>query len=272
MAEKGRPLTSADTKDMMALLRSMGHPDENDLLETNVEEAIDKARLALVHPMVPINLREAFETVDKFPEDDPFWKVIRAAKKFTEETGNIPHYGGISDFASSSSNFAELRRLYKEKCEQDWATIKAQNPDLNDKVIEKVKHVIWKCSGVLYPPIKDLINAKNELIYDDNTRRAAQTQLLFIAAREFYNHHNHYPTGDSVDEMMSIMKSLNAPEEELHSFVVDFCRFDGNLLPSVAATLGALAAQEITKIIVKKMHPVRGIVIYDAAHGIIVSP
>ena len=92
---------------------------------------------------------------------------------------------------------------------------------------------------------------------------------MFVAARKFRTENGREPKIDDFPEFINIMKSFNfdVDQHTLEDFVHEFLRFNGAVLPSVAATIAAIAAQEITKVIIMQATPCGSIVIYDAIHG-----
>ena len=106
-------------------------------------------------------------------------------------------------------------------------------------------------------------------VYDPSTTQIAQTQSIFIASRLFYDKHNRHPTVSDFDQVLELVNQFSPPTEDLDKMIREYIRFNGTILPSVAASISSIAAQEITKTIIRQANPFPGTFVYDGIHGLI---
>jgi amyloid beta precursor protein binding protein 1 len=219
---------------------------------------------------LPPNMQKCFDICDEFPEDDIFCRVVRAARDMYKEQGVPPHYGGLPDINCSSEEYQRIKRIYREKGEEDTNYLISKLPDIDPEFIRQYVKNSWRSIGMKYKPIKELISIPNKgFVYDENTKSAQHTQSVFIASRLFVQKNNRVPSIGDEKEMVQLSKENGAEDPGIEKVVEEFCRFKGTILPSVTATLSAIAAQEITKVIIKKATPINGILVYDAIGGFV---
>lgn len=265
------------------------------MTEPCFDEAQDNVFLIYGKPRLPITVQDCFTLVDSQPSiqencsDELFWQLVFATRRFYEKHGVIPHYGGCPDMESSSEQFRLQKLLYAQKSDQDWAEIAEDlrshgiDPQEDGEIFQRFRKNVWKVGGLIYRSLKESIKKLPNyfLLYDDQTIRLGLIQELFVAARNYLKKYNEIPLNneDSANKLLEEMKLLSAdlqkdenfqlPQQfidERPLFVKEFCRYKGEVFPSVVASFTALLAQEITKIIIKQANPVPGIVIYDAVH------
>ena len=256
--------------------------------EPGFDEAHDNILFLYGKPKIPILTQECFAVSDQIGDvDEPFWHLVRATKRFYEKHGALPHYGGCPDMESSPTQYRGLKEVYAKKSDKDWEEVKedlkSRNIEIDPIIFERFRKNVWKIGGIKYQPLSESIKkTPNENgIYDDASLRLAIVQDLFIATRNFLEKHNRSPTNTEedcglllkeFDEVQTLSDECFLKEQfnkERVLFVNEFCRYKGQQLPSVVATLSAMLAQEVTKIIIQQANPVKGIVIYDAIHGLL---
>ena len=242
--------------------------DPNDELET-ISQAISNSMYGCDPIGLPPNLTQCFDKCDSMP-DEPFWKVVRAARDMYKEEGVPPHYGGIPDIECGSNEFQKLQEIYKHKGEEDAKRLVERCPDVDPEFVKKYAKYSWKSIGMVYQSVNESINTKYQgYPYEPKNFAIQILQSIFIASRVFVGKHNRVPTIGDEDEMFNLTKDQipDANMDLVKKYIAEFCRFKGELLPSVAATLAAISAQEITKVIIRQATPMKGILIYDGVHG-----
>ena len=248
------------------------------LMERSIEQENDSeaktfaAANGLDLRKMPNAVEALFSTEEKYPQDDIFWKLVRASKQFYQEHGVIPHYGGCPDIESSSILFNKLKSLYQQKYEEDCQELAKLVPEADISFVRKFVKNIRKLTACAYPPLSVSLEKKALLIngdYNSTKRGNLITQNMFIVARKFKTEKGRDPIANDFDEFLDDMKSFNLDVDEhtLEDFVHEFLRFNGTVLPSVAASIASIAAQEITKVIIMQATPCGPIVVYDAIHG-----
>ena len=220
--------------------------------------------------VLPSNMTQCFDQCDQFPEDDIFWRVVRAAKDMYKEHGDPPHYGGLPDVNCSSEQYQKLKKIYIQKGEDDIKYLCDKLPDIDPEFIRHYVKNSWRSIGMKYKPIKEIVATPYKgYVYDANTKSAQLTTSIFIASRLFVQKNNRIPTLGDEKEMVQLAKENGAEDNEIEKIAAEFCRFKGTILPSVTVSLSAIAAQEITKVIIKKASPAKGILVYDAINGFV---
>ena len=260
-------ISSLNKKLLIEEIKLMMRSDD----EQSCLDAIENCSLAYDIQYPPINISEAFQICDQFNENDSFWNVIKECRKFYELNGFIPHHGNIPDIESYPKYFKKLKEIYRNKSENDWNQIKNNCKNIDINIINRLQKNLWRSGGILYKSIKELIQIEPNinLIFDENSKYLAIIQNLFICIREFKELFNREIKIDDENELLNLMKNHNYNNiEEIIPFIEEICKYEGNVYPSVAATLSSLAAQEITKLIIYQASPIKGFLIYDAIHQI----
>ncbi|OHT15161.1 ThiF family protein [Tritrichomonas foetus] len=288
-------LTSKNSVDVRAKIDSFRRlkkdPEPNAdpfMDEPGIDEAHDNIFLIYGKPRLPLLAEECFMVSDMIGEvDEPFWQLVRATQRFYKKYAALPHYGGCPDMEASSAQYRKLKHVYLEKSEKDWAEIsedlKSRNVQIDEETFDRFRRNVWKIGGIQYKPLKETLEKLPDeyCLYDDASIRLGIVQHLFIAVRRFIENNNRPPSNTEEDFSFLLaeiekLKDKNVeqqlPEQfiiEREKFVREFCRYKGEVLPSVVASFAAMLAQEITKLIIKQANPVKGIVLYDAIHGLL---
>lgn len=98
--------------------------------EENFEEAEAQAYRAWTKTVVPSETRALFDdakVTSPSPVEAPFYKLVRALKKFVEGTGNgaLPLTSTLPDMKASTGAYIELQKLYKTRAEEEKETFRA---------------------------------------------------------------------------------------------------------------------------------------------------
>ena len=251
--------------------------------EASIDDALDNIASAFGTPFPPPDTMECFRVLkESVPEDnkEPFWRLVRGAYHFFEKHGVLPHYGQCPDMETLPEYYREHKRIYQGKSQADWEEVLAEvGNDIDPEYVQRFAKNIWRIGGVAYKPIGEYLEKKPPTEYwDDNTRtrfnQISCVQLLFIAARHFLAKHGRNPGNTESDrkELLDEILSMGADATEAPKFTEEFCRYNGTTLPSVVATLTAVLAEEATKLIIQQVTPMKGLVVYDALHGLMQEP
>ena len=242
--------------------------DPNDELET-ISQAKAHSMYGCDPLGLPPNITQCFDKCDSMP-DEPFWQVVRAARDMYKEDGVPPHYGGLPDIECGSLEFQKLQQIYKQKGEEDAKRLIEKCPNVDPEFVKKYAKFSWKSIGMVYPPLKESLNTTYQgYPYEPKNFAVQILQSVFIASRVFVGKHNRVPTIGDEEELFALTKEQKPGENTdlIKKYIQEFCRFKGELLPSVAASLAAISAQELTKVIIRQATPMKGIVIYDGVFG-----
>lgn len=245
-----------------------------------IEEARDHLMFAYGDVQVPLDTLEAFKVSEKIGDvDEPFWRLVRGTKKFFDKHGVLPHYGDVEDMEAHPDYFRQLKAIYQNKSKKDWEEVLTYvGNDIDPEYVQRFAHNVWRIGGVKFIPISETINkATNwDFVYDENGKNHAATHSLFIALHQFIQKYNHPPMNNDEDKtnLFNLMKATvpECHQEYAQKFAQEFARFNATYLPSVVATLSAILAEEVTKILIQQAKPVNGAVYYDAIHGNCYNP
>ncbi|KAH0794434.1 ThiF family protein [Histomonas meleagridis] len=236
------------------------------------KEALSKVMFILIPPTLPDNLPDCFSLSDKIGEvKSPFWEMIRATQRFYKKHGVIPHYGGCPDMETSFKWYQQLKEIYIHKSEEDWKEIredlKSNGCEIDETIFERFKHNIYSVGGIEFKTIEEQIDAKSP----NNKSPLAIVQMLFIAARQFLEKEGRTPKKGDEAKLLELMKEIGAKDDnnELTKYVEEFCRYNGDVIPSVAGSFAAVLAEEVTKIIIRQLPPADKPVVVDSIHSLL---
>lgn len=127
------PVPSQDRKAFAQSIDAMRKPSVGDT--ENFDEAVAALGQAVWRPIaqggrkVPAEVEALFkdEKCEKISSySSSFWLLVRALRDFVEQgDGHLPLPGSLPDFKATSSTYADLQCLYKDKAKKDVETLKA---------------------------------------------------------------------------------------------------------------------------------------------------
>jgi hypothetical protein len=264
----------------------MGTPGSPFIEAECMDEATNSCSLAFGNVAVPLCPLECFSVMDESvpPDcDEPFWKLLRATKKFYERHSVLPHYGDCPDMEAHPDFFRRQREIYREFSKKNWEEVLADVPgEIDPKYVARFAKNVWRVGAVAYQPLPFYLDKRPVTEYwDDSSRdnfnRYSCVQVLFIAARKFLQRTGRNPGIAEEDQkaMLDDILEMGAKKiaaSEAETLTAEFCRMNGTVLPSVVASLAAIVAEEATKLIIRQAKPCNGLVVYDAIHGLLVQP
>lgn len=87
--------------------------------EENFEEAEAQAWRCWTKTTIPSEVQALFrdaKILNATPDQDkPFYKLVRALKKFTDEHGALPITSGLPDMKASTGAYVELQKMYRRR-------------------------------------------------------------------------------------------------------------------------------------------------------------
>jgi len=269
-----------------------GVPEE----EENFDEAIRFVNPSLVPTRVPDTVQELFndDCCNNLNQDSkPFWILTRAVKQFVQNEGQgaLPVRGSIPDMTADSERYIQLQNVYKEQANQDIATVTAY--------VHHILQTIGKThDGITETDIKNFCrNASflrrircNSLAEEYTAGGAAFSELamqledpdegegihyvMLRAVNRFHEEYSRYP-GCYEDSMEADVPKLKTCMSKLlqewglnpnirDDYAIEYCRWGGSELHSVAAYMGGAAAQEVIKILTSQFVPINNTFLYNA--------
>ncbi|KAK9474739.1 uncharacterized protein V1510DRAFT_447023 [Dipodascopsis tothii] len=269
----GPPKTSADKDAFRALIRKhMRSPDEE-----NFDEA-----LAAVW-------RATQETTAIDADTPAFWVLVRAVADFVaaEGAGRLPLSGTLPDMKADSSSYVKLINIYRDKARADREAVAAHvdrllaavdrpgliSPEEVESFCKHARFLVVQRGRPLAEQLAAPGAALRDAVRDDPAFAALYAAVY--AAELFEEAHGRYPGAGAADVAADeralaglaadVLAAAGAPEPPaaLAAAVAEVARAGGGELHPVAALVGAVAAQEITKLITHQYVPAANTVLYD---------
>ncbi|KAL5516062.1 hypothetical protein EMCRGX_G001323 [Ephydatia muelleri] len=227
------------------------------------------------------------------PESSNFWVLVRALKEFVinDSRGKLPLRGSIPDMNSFSDLYVGLQKVYQTQARLDMEAVATHLSALligmgkspGTVPMESVKQFCRNSAFLRVVRYRSLAdehckpNLSEHLWRLENPDSELAYYILLRAADQFYSMYKFYPRGGdkgtSMDSDVGVMKTivsnlLNSwelpPSILRDDCIVEFCRYGGAELHSVAAFMGGVASQEIVKILTHQFVPLNNTLIYSA--------
>lgn len=231
-----------------------------------IEQAIEMAAFGYGVPLPPIDTVETFALLDEIGDsEEPFWQLVRGAKNFFDRHGALPHYGDCPDMEGLPRYFRAIKDIYKANSDADWAEVLADRcitAAIDPEFARRFAANVWRIGAFIYERLPVYLGRRPPTECWDPSEKTkfdqrACVQLLFVAARQFAEEHGRSPGKADSEEVLRRIVQLGAPEGIAPDFANEFCRYDATVLPSVVASLAAIMAGEVTKLIIGQAKPAR---------------
>ena len=291
------PKAYKEKKELKAMIESGIRTNEEGvpLDEDNFLEAVKNLNSSIVATQIPSAVLQIFDdpccTLIS-PDTNDFWLLARAVKEFVanEGCGRLPLRGSIPDMTSSSDLYVSLQRAYQTKAREDMEHVSehlgqllvSNNKPPNSISEETIKLFCRNCAFLRVVRYRS-IEAELQCPSIDELRRFLENPdsdlvyyVLLRAAEQYYTVFKCYPGsgGGPVEEDVSQLKTMVAnllQQWGLSMYmirddhIVEFCRYGGGEIHSIAAYIGGVAAQEVIKILTKQYIPLNNSYVYNAA-------
>lgn len=272
------PLTSKDKKDFKELMRSW----KKDYQQLNFDEAIDNSHKIFNKIKIPSNVKDIFEKVDEYINDDnkrtQFWILSKALKQFVAKNDEfLPMPGDLPDMDSSTENYIKLQKIYKTKFQIDLKSLanelSAVQSALPSPVPIPTEYVtsFVKNSKHLYfsqnSPI--LITDNFSQIIDDPTAPSALILLSYLVYEKRYLQTRRHPTTADLNDLIKLSLDFTTTDDDtLHQILHEFTHSEGYELNNIASFMGGIGAQEAIKIITGQYIPLDNTLIFDGIRSV----
>ena len=267
------------------------------LEEDNFDEAIKSVNSVLVPTKIPSNVQELIDDsccLNLSEDSNNFWLLVRALRDFISSEGNglLPVRGSIPDMTSSSDLYIELQHIYLNKAKADIDSltvflnhILASVGKPHDTVSESEIKLFCRNSAFLRfirtrSLSEELIapNIEELMTHLSDPESNSIYYILLRAADRFYSQFKTYPGMDDqtlesdIGQLKSFVSSLiqewgltdcQVPDEN----VIEFCRYGGGELHSIASYIGGVTSQEVIKIITHQYVPINNTYIYNGSNS-----
>ena len=263
--------------------------------EENFDEAIANVNSLLVPTKIPSQVQEILDDdccKNLSLQSSNFWILVRALSEFisNEGEGCLPLRGSIPDMMSSSDLYIALQRVYQAKANQDVESFTGHLIHLlssigkpENAIPEQEIKMFCRNSAFLYTVRTRSLS--EELTRPNTSRLAMELEnpdsnflyyVLLRGAEAFYSRFKTYPGNTDlpleadISHLRTVISSLlqdwgltdcSVSDE----YLIEFCRYGGTELHSVAAYIGGVASQEVIKVITKQYVPINNTYIYNAA-------
>ncbi|KZS89076.1 hypothetical protein SISNIDRAFT_417308 [Sistotremastrum niveocremeum HHB9708] len=270
------PKTTEERKEFKKYLQSLRVKAD----EENFEEAEAQAYRVWAVTNVPSEISSLFNDpilANLTPTSPPFFHLLAALKTYTEkEPHTLPLSATLPDIKSDTTNYIHLQNLYKRRAEEEkeeFTKILVANPVQPQTPIDKglIDEFVRNSHG-----LKVLRGEKWRAVDQDSARLKEASQsypshtaihLAFsaMAALELKGVQVDHttPAEDLKSEAAKIYGPFEEIEEEIDNAIAELLRAPNADLPTTAAFLGGLVAQEAIKIITKQYVPVKGYCVID---------
>ena len=201
-----------------------------------------------------------------------FFHLLAALKRFTEQPPHVlPLSANLPDMKSDTKQYVHLQTLYKRQAEAEREQVKRlldPGVEVNDGLLaEFVKnaHGLKILRGQRWGALDEDGAALGNAL--SNYPRDASTHLA-ISALNIALAKSPKPTAEAIRaEVNAIVAAAGAtlPEDEddLDNAVGEVARTPTADLPTTAALIGGLVAQEVIKVITKQYVPINGVCVVD---------
>lgn len=256
--------------------------------EVNLDEAYNKAYLINKDSTeLSSNLKSIFNNPhcqNLKKSSSLFWILTNALKTFYETFNVLPLTGILPDMESDTSEYMNIKKLYKEKFEFDKTFIQEKVIEIlksfnrsQDEVINnenlltlfiKNCHHLKVIKGSRWDSMDEILQIfKTD---DEHLKNKALIYLAFLSCESFSKQYNRYPSIDDNSELRSIAISLLCKTHDIKSFpegldkmLDELCRSNGNELHNICSIIGGITAQEVIKILTNQYIPLDNCLVFN---------
>lgn len=263
--------------------------------EDNFHEAIQNVNATFVPTQIPLNVQQIFDDqscTHISSESNNFWLLSRAVKEFVsnEGGGKLPLRGSIPDMTSSSNLYVELQRAYQTQARKDMEHVAGHLGQLLVSVSKPPNFVpedslklFCRNSAflrvILYRSLEKEQQSPNTDVlrrHLDNPDSELVYYVLLKSAEQFFSVFKFFPgekdgafESDVAQMKVNVCNLLQKWGLSMYTIhddhIIEFCRYGGSEIHSIAAYVGGVASQEVVKIITKQYLPLNNTYIYNAA-------
>jgi len=290
------PQTSAEKDAFKVLFDDLQLSQIQD--EENFVEAKTLARHAYAPFDVSSEVRSLFADDKAAPTSSctsPFWLVVRGLRLFVDNEGGgrLPLSGNLPDMHADTKSYIALQNLYREQAQRDTAAVVAhvqkvladmgQPPDLvaQDEIAlmcRNAAHIRMVRTRSLSEEYSRPNSEEWGWMLDMPEEFPHHLYVLLRAAERYRVLFGAYPgstqpmeDGD-VDRYKEVVSQLCSEmgvqassfgDDILHEVV----RYGASELHSMAAAMGGVGAQEVTKVLMKQFIPANGTFVFNGVSG-----
>lgn len=252
--------------------------------DSNLDQACERALLLFKNSRdIPGDLQAIFHELQSKDLDNPqttnwkFWILVDALNRFYQKYHTLPLSGVLPDMESNTSQYMELTELYHAKFEHDKGILLDMVAKKNREMFtnEELTSFVRNCKFLQVHHGSLGIFNSNVLQKCEDSSSQADLQNIniyigFLAMRKFYYENHRFPSSSDRSEVRTIAISILCSHRTVKDFpdglekVLDeFCRCQGVELHNIAALMGGIGAQEITKVVINQYITLENCLTYD---------
>ncbi|KIJ64100.1 hypothetical protein HYDPIDRAFT_91029 [Hydnomerulius pinastri MD-312] len=242
--------------------------------EENFDEAEAQAYRCWNETKVPSEIASLFEDPALSPEalsqnPSPFFHLLAALKEFTDqsETQTLPLTSTLPDMKSDTISYIHLQRLYKTRAEEEKQAFKSHlRAPVDDAIVDsfvKNAHALQVLRGKQWGAFDLDKTSLADALTSHPKGTCTHLALSALSALKV----NNPGTPPNAEALLQQIQSTLGEDVELPETVSDaigeIVRSPSAELPTTAAFLGGMVAQETIKMITKQYVPVEGYCVID---------
>ncbi|KAG9125280.1 hypothetical protein FRC07_008253 [Ceratobasidium sp. 392] len=257
--------------------------------EENFEEAVAQAYRAWTPTGVPGNMQSLFADAKctGYPNaaagsgTSQFWALLRALHLFTAARGYLPLSASVPDMKADTKNYIQLQSMYKRQADAERKEFVGLLREVVAQTGQRHVEGDGEVPGVSDDAVLEFVKNAHGLVVHHGQEWgvsrpeaiATATHLALSALSGFEASHGRMPApGAEADlaELESSFKSLVGEEtdtsdasEDIRVALGEISRAPTAELPTTAALMGGLVAQEAIKVITRQYVPVDGTCVVD---------
>eukprot|EP00189_Rhodosorus_marinus_P012350 CAMPEP_0184745742 /NCGR_PEP_ID=MMETSP0315-20130426/8424_1 /TAXON_ID=101924 /ORGANISM="Rhodosorus marinus, Strain UTEX LB 2760" /LENGTH=528 /DNA_ID=CAMNT_0027218067 /DNA_START=149 /DNA_END=1735 /DNA_ORIENTATION=+ len=279
-----------DVESVRELLENWRRSNE----EENFDEAIRKAYLVKFSTETNVLSSEAFDarrgedgTKTRTSLNSFFWLFVASVRMFIEEEGRLPVSGKLPDMTSDTESYVGLQRIYQCKSRKDSERIASYV----DRIAHKTRTETMSATQVQYftnlapylsvqrtRPLEDELKSCSADLERALKEESSIAHLyIFFRAVDMYLSES---LGNTVEDIskhfvelqaksMQILSEMGMPPGSVDIWregLLEFLRYDGSEVHSIASILGGIIAQESVKLLTRQFVPVKNTIIFNGAN------
>ncbi|CAN8070647.1 unnamed protein product [Agarophyton chilense] len=227
-----------------------------------------------------------------------FWLVMAALRQFVQESGRLPVRGSLPDMTADTESYIAIQRIFSEKADKDAKRVfqfvqriaeeRATDLDIDETSVKSFCKNVHSIRVLSTKSLKEELNDWNldafkeaamlEGGLDASTNgKASPYYAILRAVDRFHRQNGRYPGSDAVmkDNDLALMHGyVSQIKDELglqsnsglwRDETEEMVRYANAELHNVAAFMGGIAAQEITKIVTQQFVPLDNTLVVNMA-------
>ncbi len=254
--------------------------------EENFEEALSNLNKVWGPKEVPSDVLRVLddkEAVEAGKDSEPFWVVCQALKRFYVEENALPVCPTIPDMHSSTASYLALQQAYQAKFDQEVTRVcelaHEVSPSVSRDFVRKMCLNARMLRVIRPKPMYavqevEMTPKLKEMLASEVDGYSASIMFFLRHADAFFEEHSRYPgaeledaadTEEDARKMSVLLANVPGVNEDMTNELV---RSGGAELHCIASIIGAIASQEVIKLLTKQMVPLCGTLVYDGINSL----